>query len=173
MRPAIKPDWTVDWVGVTGPRVIRATRLPPGWWMKAVMRGDRDVTDDVIELTHGQIVKDLTVVLDNRPTEIAGIARDSKGAVAGDYTVIAFSPDVRHWRPETRFVRAVRPDHAGGFNVVALPPGDYLIAAVTYVEQGQWLDPEYLESLRSRARKVTLEAAQPLMLELTLIGEGR
>jgi hypothetical protein len=173
MRPGIKPDWTVDWVGVTGPRVIRATRLPPGWWMKAVVRGDRDITDDAIELTHGQIVKDLTVVLDNRPTEIAGVARDSKGAVAGDCTVIAFSPDARHWTPETRFVRAVRPDHSGRFNVVALPSGVYLIAAVDYVEQGRWLDPEYLESLRSRARKVTLEPAQPVVLELTLIGEGR
>jgi hypothetical protein len=170
MRPAIKTDWTVDWVGITGPRQIRATRLPPGWWMKAVVRGDRDVTDEVLELTHGQSLKDVTVVLDNQPTEIAGAVRDVKGVPTADYTVIAFSPDARRWAAESRFVRAARPDHAGRFRIEALPPGEYLVAAVEYVEQGQWLDPQFLESLRPRAKRLTLENGQKTELELTVTG---
>jgi len=53
---------------------------------------------------------------------------------------------------------------------LSLPPGEYLLAAVEYVEQGQWLNPEYLESLRSRARKVTLEAGRKTEIELMLTG---
>jgi hypothetical protein len=171
-RPATKPDWTIQWIGLTGPRAIRATRTPDGWWMKAVLRGDRDVTDDVIEVTHGQAIRDLTIVLDDKPTRISGAVRDDKGTAVADYTVIAFSEDARRWTQESRYVQAVRPDHAGAYRLSALPPGPYLIAAVDYVEQGQWLDPEYLESLRRRATRVTLEAGQRIDVSLTLIAGG-
>ena len=38
------------------------------------------------------------------------------------------------------------------------------------VEQGQWLDPKYLESLRERATKLTLEDGQKVTVALRVIG---
>lgn len=169
-RPAVKADWTVVWPGVNGQRVIRATRVPDGWWMKAVVRGDRDVTDDPIEVTHGQTIDDVTIVLDASPTRVAGVVRDDKGTSVSDYTVLIFSADPRRWQPESRFIRALRPDHAGAFATPGLPPGNYLAIAVDDVETGQWFDPEYLESLRQRARRIALEPGQKIDLQLTLAG---
>ena len=52
--------------------------------------------------------------------------------------------------------RAVRPDQQGQFQIRGLPPGEYLAAAIGYVEDGTWSDPEYLESIRRYGHKVTL-----------------
>ncbi len=169
-KPVVKLDWTVVWPGVNGQRVIRATRMPDGWWMKAVRRSGRDIIDDVVEVAHGQVIDDVTIVLDDNPTRVAGVVRDPKGAGVTDYTVLLFSADPRHWRPESRFIRALRPDHAGAFATSGLPPGTYLAIAVDDVETGQWFDPEYLESLRQRARRIALEPGQKIDLELTLTG---
>ena len=90
-----------------------------------------------------------------------------------DYTVILFSPDATRWTVETRYVRAARPDHTGAFRVPGMPPGNYLLAAVEYVERGQWLDPQYLESLRSRAQKVRLDAGTKTDVQLSILSEPR
>ena len=37
-----------------------------------------------------------------------------------------------------------------------LPPGEYLIAAVVDVEQGEWFDPRFLEQFLPGATRITL-----------------
>lgn len=162
----LAPDWTFEGRNLLGPRLVRVPRLPAGWWMKAVIRDGQDVTDMPIHVEHDQTVGGLTIVLDDKPTVVDGRVVDAAGAAIEDYTVIAFSPDRARWGPETRFIEAGRPDHAGRFRLTALPPGEYLLVAVDYVETGQWLDPAYLESLRRRATAVTLEHGQNVPLEL-------
>jgi hypothetical protein len=161
----IVEEGAVRGTGLLGPRVIRAPALRDGWWLKAVLRDGEDVTDVPILFDHGTSVS-LTVVLDDEPTRLEGTVSDSSGARVDDYTVIAFSPDKARWGAETRFVHAGRPDHAGRFRLAGLPPGDYLVAAVDYVETGQWLDPAYLASLVRVAVPVTLQAGEAVSLEL-------
>src|SRR5262249_46624998 len=98
---------------------------------------------------------------------------DAFGRAIGDCTVIAFAEDASSWGPETRFVRAVRPDHQNAFAIAGLPPGAYRIAAADYVEQGQWLDPEYLEALPQGAPKLALEPGQTATVWLHLIEPSR
>jgi protocatechuate 3,4-dioxygenase beta subunit len=163
---SVRPDWTFSATGLLGPRLLRATRLPDAWWLKAVLLNDRDVTDTAIDVNHGDAIAGLTIVLDNDSTNITGYVKDGEGASIADYTVVVFAEDASRWIAETRFVRAERPDHAGRFSVSGMPPGAYLVAAVEFVEEGRWLDPSYLESLRPRARKLVLEAAQKATLDL-------
>jgi protocatechuate 3,4-dioxygenase beta subunit len=162
----VAADWTLEGRGLLGPRLIRAARLPDGWWLKAVLRNDQDVTDMPIEFDHGIAVGGVTIVLDENPTRVEGRVADASGAAVADYTVIAFSPDKSRWGAETRFVQAGRPDHAGRFRLTGLPPGEYLIAAVDYVETGQWLDPTYLASLVRTAVRVTLAPGESVSIDL-------
>ena len=50
-----------------------------------------------------------------------------------------------------------------------LPPGEYLAAAIDYVEEGMWNDPEYLASIRNLGQRFTLGEAEAhaLMLKLS------
>jgi hypothetical protein len=42
------------------------------------------------------------------------------------------------------------------------------VAAIDFVEEGQWLDPGYLQSLRSLATKITLDRGDDKTLNLEL-----
>ena len=65
-------------------------------------------------------------------------------------------------------MRADRPDHKGAFRITGLPPGSWLVAVVDFVEDGQWLDPDYLDSLRPFASRITVERGDDKTLNLEL-----
>ena len=67
--------------------------------------------------------------------------------LAFDQIARAIRKDKRFWVPRSRRTRQVRPDVSGRFIARDLPAGDYLIAAVTDVEDGQWNDPAFLAAL--------------------------
>ena len=85
---------------------------------------------------------------------------DDKGAPLVDGTVIAFADDAAKWSDGSRWVRAVRPDQQGRYQIQGLPPGDYLAVAVDYVEDGAWNEPEYLDSIRRHGQRLTLSEAE-------------
>jgi hypothetical protein len=49
-----------------------------------------------------------------------------------------------------------------------LPAGKYLIAALDYVHDGQWYDPEFLADLRPRAERLSLAEAESKRIDLTV-----
>jgi hypothetical protein len=96
------------------------------------------------------------------------VATTRDGKVEADYTVILFPEARTSDAALIRLVRADRPDHKGGYRITGIPPGAWLVAAVDFVEDGQWLDPNYLESLRPFASKITLDRADEKTLNLEL-----
>jgi hypothetical protein len=154
--------------------------VPEGWMVKAVTREGVDIADKPIELRNGEQLSNVRVVLTNRVTRLSGRLTDEKGAARPDGTVVVFAATPEKWFEESRFVRATRPDQQGRFQIAGLPPGDYLAVAVDYVEEyaeplgraarsGAWDDPEYLESLRPHARKISIAAGETETLALVVI----
>jgi len=70
--------------------------------------------------------------------------------------VLIFSQDRAQWLPPSRRVRAARPATDGSFEVPDLPPGDYLIAAVTRARPDEWEHPAFLARLVANAGRVTI-----------------
>jgi hypothetical protein len=140
--------------------------VPDGWTVKQILHDGRDVADTPIESKSGDVLSGVQVVVSNRVTRISGQLVDTKGAPLVDGTVIVFADDSAKWSDDSRWVRAVRPDQDGRYQIQGLPPGDYLAVAVDYVEDGIWNDAEYLESIRRYAQKVTLGEAEMRALAL-------
>jgi hypothetical protein len=147
------------------------SRVPPGrvllranagrdWVLKAVYLNGRDVTDTPLEIKPQETIGDFEVVFTNRATELTGSVQDADGRPTSAYTVLAFSADPSLWTPQSRFIQTSRPDQTGTFRLRGLPPGDYLVAAIDPVEQGEWLDPAFLDPLRASATPVTLGEGQ-------------
>jgi hypothetical protein len=82
--------------------------------------------------------------------------------------VVAFSTDTSKWGFQTRFVRAIRPNQDGRFSVKGLPPDDYYVIALDYLEMGEESDPEQLEKWKSAATRVTLADGEQKTLTLKL-----
>lgn len=141
----------------------------PGWFVSRVLQGGRDVTDTGILVTAGEAAADVQVVLTRRVTTVTGDVVDSSRQPSYDYTVVAFVRDRALWTFRSRHVAAARPDQHGSFTIRGLPAGDYLIAAIDHVEQGESHDVEFLDGIRDRAQPVSLDAGQPRRITLPLL----
>jgi hypothetical protein len=163
----VKDDWTFSVANVFGAARLVAM-VPDGWTVKTIIHDGRDVIDTPLEKKSGEELSGVQIVVVNRATRVTGQLVDTKGAPLQDGTIIVFADDAAKWREDSRWVRAVRPDQQGMYEIRGLPPGDYLATAVEYVEDGLWNDPEYLESLRQSAKKLTLGDGESQSIALKL-----
>jgi len=139
--------------GVSGPTRVQVNGVPDGWTVKSVLLDGDDVTDSPFDLA-GRTAA-LRVVMTDRVTSLIGTVQSDR--TRRDHNVIVFADDATKWTSPTRFVRAIRADNDGRFQVRGLPPGErYLVAALDYLEAGEERDRQLLERLRSRATSVTL-----------------
>jgi carboxypeptidase family protein len=167
-RQVLNDDWTFSATAIVGPARFRVA-LPPGWALKSILHNGRDVTDTAIEMKSGEELSGIQVVVTDRVTTLAGQLLDEKGVPIADGTVIVFAGGPEKWSDESRYVRAVRPDHQGQFQINGLPAGDYLAVALDYVQDGMWNDPEYLASIRRDAQKLTLNEGGSRVISLKLM----
>jgi hypothetical protein len=151
----VKDDGTFSVAHVFGRARFQVT-VPDGWMLKSVLHEGRDITDAPLELRSGEDLAGVQVVITNQVTSVGGQLTDEKNAPLRDATVIVFASDAEKWFESSRTVRATRPDQQGQWQIKGLPAGEYLAIALEYVEDGAWNDPEYLESLRRAAHKLTL-----------------
>lgn len=138
--------------------------------MKAVYANGVDVTDTPLPFGRSdQSIRDLEVVLTSRITQVVGSVTDNRGRPVVGVSVIAFSPDRDQWYPDSRFLRRATTRNDGTF-AMPLPPGDYWVAAVDWtaavVGEDGWRDPDFLESLVSRATKTPLAEGQTVAVAL-------
>lgn len=148
-----------------GRHYVRVTAQDP-WTLKSVSVAGRDVTDQPIDLKGGQNVDSVSIVLTDRSTSVTGTVRDGTGRPVRQVTVIAFSIDQQYWHAQSRQIQAVRVDERGVFRLRGLPPGDYSVAAVDDVEQGEWFDPAYLDGIRTGAKRFSLSEGESATLDL-------
>jgi len=162
-----KDDWTFALTDVYGPVRLRIT-LPDGWMVKTIVQNDREIAEAPLELRNGEESSNVQIVVTNRVTTLTGQLADDKGAPLTDGTVIVFSSDAQKWAEDSRFVRSARPDQQGQYQIRGLPAGEYLAVAIDYVQEGMWNDPEFLESLRRYAQRVTISEGNGVSLALKL-----
>jgi hypothetical protein len=163
----VNADGTFELKAVVGPVVLSIGTLTGDWMLKSVDLRGRNLADDPIDVRHGETLTGVRVVLTKQPTRLAGVILDEKKQPA-DGTVVVFPEDTSRWREDSRTVRAARPDQRGEFSIKGLPAGNYLIAAVDYVQDGQWYDPDFLADLRPRAQPLSLAEAERKRVDLTV-----
>ena len=164
----IRDDWTFAITNIFGPSRLHVT-VPSGWAVKSVLRGDRDLTDEAMDMSSGEQLSDVEVVVTNVVTRVNGRLTDTGGKTSADGTVLFFAAQPDKWFDRSRWIRAARPDQDGAFQIEGLPAGEYLAVALDYVQDGVWNDPEYLASLAPSAQKVTLRAGESLNVPLKIV----
>ena len=161
----VNPDRSFTITGVFEPCLVRGASLPDGWAVKAVYLSDRDVTDLPID-AHDAGQARVRVVLTAQMPTLGGTATTDHNTRADDYVVIAFAEQMAKWGPNSRFVRAARPNQDGHFTLTGLPAADYWVVAVSDIEPGRWREATVLESLRTGATYVTLRDGDRKDVEL-------
>jgi hypothetical protein len=136
---------------------LRASSATTGrWWLRSAIAGGRDLLDGPIEVGAGTRIGNIVVTLTDRHTEIGGVLQSATGIPAPEYYVVVFPADRALWMPDSRRIRSTRPATDGTFSFADLPPGAYLLAALTDVEPDEWTRVEFLQELVPVAVKVAL-----------------
>ena len=152
----VRDDWTFELKGLAGERkFLVAEGLPSEWMIESVMQGQTDITDKAINV--GGDLEGIVITLTNRGAKMHGTVIDDRGKPVHDCSVLIFPEDPALGPPGMMwYVRVLRPTEAGVFSVDRLPAGNYMIAAVPVIDDGDEADPEVLEQLRSVAVRVPL-----------------
>jgi len=166
----INDDFTFELTGLSDRRSLRAN-VPPtlGWYPKAVMFDGEDVTDRGIEFTPGRSYEGIQVIFSQKTTDLSGLLTDERGKPVLDATVVIFPSNKDLWTYTSRYMRSIRPDTNGKYNIKSLPPlDDYLIIAVQNLEPGQSGDPEFLTRAREEAKSFTLNEGETKAFDIKL-----
>jgi hypothetical protein len=153
--------------GVFEPCLIRGSSLPEGWGIKGVYVSGWDATDVPIEVRASDEIR-MRVVLSERIPGLTGAVTTDRNTPAADYVVVAFADDAGKWGPNSRFVRAGRPDQDGRFQLRGLPAGNYWVVALDDIEPGTWRDMEVLRALRPLATYVSLSEGDTTQIDLKI-----
>jgi len=148
-------------------RITLAGALP-GWAIRSVRFKGDDVVDSGFELRAGENAADVEVELTNRLTDVSGIVTTPKGEAVKDYSVVVFPSDREKWTPNSRYLKTARPDQDGRYKVNGLPPGEYRVIALDYVDQNEWSDPEFLEKIRAGATAFSISEGEAKSVDLRI-----
>jgi hypothetical protein len=161
-------DDTFELGGLSGTVRFVPQGVPPLWTLKAILAGNDDIADTGIDIGSVGDAR-LRVVLTDKTTEITGTVRDAAGAPVTEFVVVVLPEAAVDAAAAPRYTRAIRSDQKGSFQLRALPAGRYVVAAVPGLEPGSEWDPSFQATIRSAARRFTLEDGQSLALTLELM----
>jgi carboxypeptidase family protein len=158
---------------VGGPLFFGASSDSVTWSLSSVVVDGNDVTDRPLTITADAPPKSLVVSYGDRWQGLSGRLVLASGAPATDYTMIVFPADKTYWIPNSRRIRTARPATTGEFTLsgpgpLTVPPGDYLLAAVTDLDRYEEFDPALLGSLVAGAVPLTLQPGQQKVQDLVI-----
>src|SRR5262249_34504971 len=108
----------------------------------------------------------------DRHTGLSGVLRQATGQPATDFSVVVM-PASRELRVTgSRRIRSARPATNGRFEVVDLPPGDYVLFAVNDLDPEQLSDLRFLEAAEASVVAVSLGEGEQKRQDIRLSGGG-
>lgn len=154
--------------GVSEGRIRLRVELPPGpHYVKSIRMEGREVVDQSFEI-HNNDVLQVAVIIADDGAELVGTAKtEGPEAPAKGVTVVALA-ERAELRSSPRFRRRSQTDQEGKFSIRGLPPGSYLVAAVSALDHGGENDPEFLKSFENTAQRVELSAGRVYNETLTV-----
>ena len=90
-----------------------------------------------------------------------------------EHTIIVFPEDKTYWVNGSRRILITRPGTDGRFTLsgpgpTTLPPGKYLLAAVTDIDREEQFDPAFLAALVPAGIPITLQPGEKKVQDLVI-----
>ena len=168
-QPAVLSDaLTFELKAAPGQFRVVMVNQPPGWAIRAVRYRGLDIIDSGLEVRASEDLADVEVELTNRLIDLSGVVTNTKGEPVKDYSVIVFPADREKWTPNSRYMRTSRPDQDGRYKVSGVPPGQYLVIALDYLDQNEWNDPDFLGKILSKATGLSVNEGETKSVDLRI-----
>jgi len=151
------------------PGTYTLTAAKPGWTLRSAVINGRNILDIPLEIGESsEDITDAVLTYSDKRSELTGTLTTASGQPASEFVVIVYPTDPAMWRPGARRIRSLRPGSDGAFSAADLPPGEYLIAAITDADPNEWQQPSFLEQLVPASVKVTIADGQKARQDLRI-----
>jgi len=162
----IKDDGTFEVSGLLGVNILRFD-IPLPWTLVSISSAGGDITDRPIDSSAGDI-DDLRVTFAPTASTVVCSINDKNGQRLPRGFVLIFSQDAARWTFPSRYVRGLAADANGDFTTSALPPGQYLAVPFAAVPRSDWMNPDFIETLRALGQGFTIGPGESIRVRLEL-----
>jgi hypothetical protein len=131
------------------------------------------IVDARVVVEPGLDIMDLNILIARSRTSLEGHLVDSLRRPAPDHAIVVFPVDRSLWMPGSPRIRQTRPALDGSYAVADLPPGEYLVSAVTELEPADLADVSFLELLAGSATTVAISDSEPAVLNMQIAQGGK
>jgi len=139
--------------------------LPSGVFMVDARLGDRDVSNDVIQILAPQS-DELNIRLTSKSGNVNGVVVDSASKPVPS-AVIVLVPVNESNRPDRYKTATALAD--GSFQIKGVAPGDYTAFSWQSLEDYAWFDPNVVQQFEAKGKSVHVAASSNEELQLTQI----
>ena len=124
--------------------------------VRSVRLDGRDVTKG-FRVDAGSALNDIEVEVTASTARLVVTAANARNEAVASRDVVVFPQDETQWGLQMPGHGSTgRTDDQGRYQTPPLLPGAYYVALSDAVEAGQASDPEFLESLRTKAQRITV-----------------
>ena len=163
-KTVVNDDGTFEVSGLLG--LNRLTfEIPLPWTLASIFSAGNDVTDQSIDSRAGDANDLLVRFAPNASTVVCDVT-DSDGRPAPASFVVIFPQDAALTAFPSRWVRGVTADQTGNVSVKALPPGLYRAVAFERPPRPDWMNPDYLETVRPVSESFTVRPGESVTVRL-------
>jgi hypothetical protein len=115
-------------------------------------------------------ITDAVLTFSDQRASLSGRLITNAGPPAAPYFIVVFPVDRTLWLPLARRIMSTRADTTGAWTLKDVPPGDYLVAALTDLVPEELADPAFLEQLLPNTLKVTINDGENKTQDLRIGG---
>jgi hypothetical protein len=142
--------------------------LPDGFYVKAIRCGDADVSLSGLAVSGGP-PEPVEIVVSPRAGQIDGSVQNLKTLQPAPEATVALVPREKERRDLPAYYQQATTDQSGRFTFKNLPPGGYSVFAWEDVEDGAWMDPDFMKPLEANGEPVTVRESGRETVQVRLI----
>jgi hypothetical protein len=136
-------------------------------YIKSIRIGNRDVLNEGLRVDDPDKPPPIEIVLGLRSGILNGKIVSEKQKPEANVTVLLV-PDAGRRRWSSSFFN-VTTDISGNFTIGRIPPGDYTAFSWEEIDEGAWMDPDFMKRYEERGKRVHVNAGNNPSLNITAI----
>jgi len=136
-------------------------------YIKSIRMGNQDVMNNGFRVDDPEKISPIEIIVGTRPGTLTGTVMSEKQKPDANATVLLV-PDAGRQR-WTDGYRTTTSDLAGRFTIGRIAPGDYIVYSWEEVDDGAWMDPEFMKKYEQRGKRIHISEGRTETLGITAI----